>query len=158
MFSKPMKPIEEDKIMAELLKAKVKTISKPIRDKDYQIEKVIRKNGTEQTNILRNEKLLKEYLEIVPTKSIITGWYLNHHITKSQLFIAENCMKTVPMDLTFGNDIKEKISIFTIFLHKMEEIAKILLIKEQFLHILKHTFNNCDLTKILQHEFNFHNI
>ena len=38
-----MKPIEEDKIMAELLKAKVKTISKPIRDKDYQIEKVIRK-------------------------------------------------------------------------------------------------------------------
>ena len=121
MFSKPMKPIEEDKIMAELLKAKVKTISKPITDKDYQIEKVIRKNGTEQTNILINEKLLKEYLEIVPTKSIIAGWYLNHHITKSQLFIAENCMKTVPMDLTFGNDIKEKFQFSQSFYTKWKK-------------------------------------
>ena len=121
MFSKPMKPIEEDKIMAELLKAKVKTISKSITDKDYQIEKVIRKNGTEQTNILINDKLLKEYLEIVPIKSIITGWHLNHHITKSQLFIAENCMKTVPMDLTFGNDIKEKFQFSQSFYTKWKK-------------------------------------
>ena len=52
---------------------------------------------------------------------MITGWYLHHHITKSQLFIAENCMKTVPMDLTFGNDIKEKFQFSQSFYTKWKK-------------------------------------